>query len=101
MKIKHKIFVDPGHGGKDPGATFETYKEADIVLEISFLRHFLEKFNHSVLLSRVDNNYIELKSRSQKSNALTLAYIFTFQLIKLTIKAKGASLLTNGFVRLN
>ncbi|MFC6333473.1 N-acetylmuramoyl-L-alanine amidase [Paenibacillus septentrionalis] len=100
MKIKHKIFVYPGHGGKDPGATFETYKEADIVLEISFLRHFLEKFNHSVLLSRVDNNYIELKSRSQKSNALTFAY-FTFQLIKLTIKAKGASLLTNGFVRLN
>ena len=29
------IFVDPGHGGRDPGTSYGKIEEKDIVLEIS------------------------------------------------------------------
>jgi N-acetylmuramoyl-L-alanine amidase len=29
------VVIDPGHGGKDPGAVGKTYKEKDIVLAVA------------------------------------------------------------------
>ena len=47
------IYVDPGHGGMDPGATYKELKESNINLEISEkLKEKLEKKGAKVYLTR-------------------------------------------------
>ena len=47
------IYIDPGHGGLDPGATYKDIYEADINLSISLkLSNLLEKSGAIVLLTR-------------------------------------------------
>lgn len=49
----YDIVVDPGHGGKDPGAQSGSYKEADIVLNLGKkLATSLESAGYKVLLTR-------------------------------------------------
>lgn len=51
------IYVDPGHGGKDPGAVYKDIREDEINLEISLkLRDALEKAGATVYLTR-DGDY--------------------------------------------
>lgn len=58
MKLLGKvIYIDPGHGGIDPGAVYKEIHEADINLEISLkLMKILENNGAIVLLTR-DGNY--------------------------------------------
>lgn len=65
-----KIVIDPGHGGKDPGAIANGLKEKDIVLALSKkLKEELEKsFGYEVLLTRKDDNYISLEERTAIAN---------------------------------
>ena len=50
------IYIDPGHGGIDPGAVYKDIYEADINLEISnTLASTLEKYGAIVYLTRYDN----------------------------------------------
>lgn len=50
------IYLDPGHGGLDPGAMYKELKEATLTLEISNkLRKKLEKLGAIVYLTRYDN----------------------------------------------
>lgn len=63
------IVLDPGHGGKDPGAKFvypdrsEVY-EKDIVLKVANLvRQKLEKDGAIVKMTRSDDRFIELPDR--------------------------------------
>ncbi len=78
------IFIDPGHGGKDPGAIGrhvlegETHilQEKDIVLDISLRLYELlrQRFpDKRIVLSRSDDRYIELIDRYEMANALTAA----------------------------
>ncbi|MDD2378125.1 MAG: N-acetylmuramoyl-L-alanine amidase [Bacilli bacterium] len=47
------IYIDPGHGGVDPGAIYKEIYESDINLEISKnLQHELEKLGAIVYLTR-------------------------------------------------
>ena len=47
------IYIDPGHGGFDPGANYKDIKESDINLEISkILKRELEKNGATVYLTR-------------------------------------------------
>jgi len=66
-----KIFLDPGHGGQDPGATGHGLREKDIVLTISrFAREYLEA-NYpgvSVKMSRTDDRYVSLSQRASDAN---------------------------------
>lgn len=49
----YDIVVDPGHGGKDPGAQSGSYKEADVVLDLGKkLASSLESAGYKVLLTR-------------------------------------------------
>jgi len=78
-KLKESIYkdklivIDPGHGGKDPGATSSNLKmkEKDVVLDVSLkLKKLLENEGFKVYLTREDDNYIGLYDRSTIANEL-------------------------------
>ena len=60
------IVIDPGHGGKDPGALGTgSLQEKAIVLSISEkLREVLTRKGYTVLMTRDTNRYIPLKQRT-------------------------------------
>lgn len=60
------IVIDPGHGGKDPGAfRSDTRKERTIVLSISKkLREILTQRGYTVLMTRDTNRFIPLRERT-------------------------------------
>jgi len=65
-----KIVIDPGHGGKDPGAMAFGIKEKDIVLDIAKkLAPILERELHcEVLLTRNEDVFISLEERTAIAN---------------------------------
>ena len=53
-----KICIDPGHGGKDPGAVSNGIKEKDIALNIAmFLSEKLKYMGIDVFFTRCDDTY--------------------------------------------
>ena len=68
-----RIILDPGHGGKDPGAVYgKNYYEKSIVLKIAqILRKEINKSlpNTQVLLTRNDDSAVALERRSAFANA--------------------------------
>lgn len=63
------IAIDPGHGGKDPGAVgFKKYYEKDIVLNIGkYLKEELgQDFN--IVMTRSTDKFITLSERSRMAN---------------------------------
>ena len=68
------IFLDPGHGGKDPGAQYLGLKEKDLNLQVSMqLKIKLESLGYKVIMSRssdIDVDFITERSRmSNETNA--------------------------------
>ena len=66
-----KIFIDPGHGGKDPGAVANGIQEKNITLQISSrIRDILlsEYEDVSVLMSRTEDQTVGLDSRTNAAN---------------------------------
>jgi N-acetylmuramoyl-L-alanine amidase len=69
-----KVVIDPGHGGKDPGAIGTgRYKttESDIVLAIGLkLEEYLNQYYDSleVVMTRNTDDFIELKERAHMAN---------------------------------
>ncbi len=65
-----KIVIDPGHGGKDPGASAFGLKEKNIVLDIAKkLAPILEKETGAeVILTRTTDIYIPLEERTAIAN---------------------------------
>ncbi len=66
------IVLDPGHGGKDPGAEGANgLQEKHIVLSIAQkLKARIEsEFNVKVLLTREDDSFVSLKERTEFANA--------------------------------
>ncbi len=65
------IVIDPGHGGKDPGCTYNGLKEKDIVLDISkSLRDLLKRThpNIKVYMTRETDVFIPLEERTAIAN---------------------------------
>ena len=64
MKLLGKvIYIDPGHGGKDPGAIYNDIYESDINLKISLqLKETLEKEGAVVYLTRYDDYDLAVKN---------------------------------------
>lgn len=67
MKI---ICIDPGHGGKDPGATGGGVQEKTVVLNVAKkIGAFLEARGCTVMLTRDTDIFVELSDRARMVNA--------------------------------
>ncbi len=65
------VVIDPGHGGKDPGAigVYGT-QEKDITLAIAKkLKTLIEKLNVKVVMTREEDEFVELYKRGQIANS--------------------------------
>lgn len=62
-----RIMIDPGHGGKDPGATGAYgIKEKDVVLDISRrLAQRLERDGYEVRMTRRTDEFLSLEERTE------------------------------------
>ena len=69
------VYLDPGHGGDDPGAIHTdesgvTWRECDINLSVALkVRDILEANNVKVLMSRTTNKTVGLVDRPKDANA--------------------------------
>jgi N-acetylmuramoyl-L-alanine amidase len=65
-----KIVIDPGHGGKDPGAMAYNLKEKDIVLKVSkkIAKILKATYRYEVAMTRTKDVYIPLEERTAIAN---------------------------------
>ncbi|MFO7717011.1 MAG: N-acetylmuramoyl-L-alanine amidase [Desulfohalobium sp.] len=64
------VMIDPGHGGKDPGAVHGDIHEKDINLEVALrLGEMLEKKGFTVLYTRTEDKFIPLEERTALANS--------------------------------
>ena len=65
LRKRKTIVIDPGHGGKDPGTSFEgKLNEKDVVLNFSkTLRKKLTNDGYRVFLTRENDKFIKLRER--------------------------------------
>ena len=65
-----RVVIDPGHGGRDPGAQTRELNEAEVVLDIALeLERLLAKEpNVEVVLTRRTNVYVSLEERTAIAN---------------------------------
>lgn len=72
-----KIFIDPGHGGSDPGAVSKI-KESDYTLSYALeLGKALTVLGFSVDYSRTTNNTVSLSQRSVLANSWPESYFIS------------------------
>ncbi len=71
------VIIDPGHGGKDSGATNGYGTEARYNLQVSkYLKEQLEAVGFRVVMTRSDNRYLTLQQRVDVANAIRESAIF-------------------------
>jgi N-acetylmuramoyl-L-alanine amidase len=65
-----RIVIDPGHGGKDPGAMAFNLKEKDIVLNVALRTSAIlkKKYHYDVVLTRDTDTFIPLEERTAIAN---------------------------------
>lgn len=65
-----KIVIDPGHGGKDPGAMAFNLKEKDIVLNVAkkIAKILKSTYRYEVALTRTKDVYVPLEERTAIAN---------------------------------
>jgi N-acetylmuramoyl-L-alanine amidase len=88
-----KLYLDPGHGGTDPGATGNGIREKDIVLILSKkIRDILLKNykNIEVKMSRESDVFISLDARTKEANKWNADAFLSIHINASTVKdAKG------------
>lgn len=64
------VVIDPGHGGKDPGATANGIREKDVVLDVAHkLGDYIEnRLDIEVIYTRQGDRFIELEERGHFAN---------------------------------
>ena len=69
LKLK-RVVLDPGHGGKDPGAVWKGLKEKDLTLDIAqrTAKKLREKLGCEVLLTRNRDKFLPLEDRTAFAN---------------------------------
>jgi len=65
------VVLDPGHGGRDTGATGNGLVEKDLSLDVALrMEQILKPFNFPVILTRRDDTYPSLEERAAMANRL-------------------------------
>ncbi|MFQ3679137.1 MAG: N-acetylmuramoyl-L-alanine amidase, partial [Pseudanabaenaceae cyanobacterium] len=60
------VLIDPGHGGRDPGAVANNVREKDVVLSVGLRAgQMLQQMGYTVVYSRTDDREVELAPRVQ------------------------------------
>ncbi len=75
-----KIFLDPGHGGSNPGAvsTITGEKESEINLDTAMrTARILEEYGYTVKLSRTGESNLSLTERAEEANAWEADYFIS------------------------
>lgn len=63
------VIIDPGHGGKDPGAVNSYGTEADYNLKVAKkVEKYLKAYGYKVIMTRRDDTFISLAERVRFSN---------------------------------
>lgn len=77
-----KIFIDPGHGGRDPGATGNGLKEKDLTLLIATkIANKLAKYTDiSTKLSRTTDTTRSLNDRTKMANNWQADYLLSIHI---------------------
>ncbi|WP_449598715.1 N-acetylmuramoyl-L-alanine amidase [Niallia sp. Marseille-Q9988] len=71
FKKAKSVFLDPGHGGSDPGAMAGGYTEAGLNLAVAKkVEKLLKDRGYIVYMSRTSDTYLSLLDRSKKANEL-------------------------------
>ncbi|HQA04262.1 MAG TPA: N-acetylmuramoyl-L-alanine amidase [Thermodesulfovibrio thiophilus] len=73
ISLKRTIVIDPGHGGKDPGAIGPTgLKEKDVVLDVALKVRELLKSDpqYDIVLTRDQDIFIPLNKRTEIANKI-------------------------------
>ncbi|HEB02302.1 MAG TPA: N-acetylmuramoyl-L-alanine amidase [Nitrospirae bacterium] len=65
-----RVVIDPGHGGRDPGAMANGLKEKHLVLDIAkrVKRELEKKGGYEVILTRSTDKFLELEERAMVAN---------------------------------
>lgn len=86
-----KIVIDPGHGGKDPGAMAFGLKEKDIVLAIAkkLANVLTSRYNYEVILTRTKDVYLPLEKRTAVANSQKCDLFISIHINAHTDKASG------------
>ncbi len=66
------LFLDPGHGGRDPGAVYYGFKEKDLTLKLTLrLAKLLKERlkNVKIILTRKTDKYLSLEKRTHLANS--------------------------------
>lgn len=74
------IFIDPGHGGDDPGAVSRGLREKDLTLKVALkIKQILEKRYKGLMvkLSRESDETIPLKERTEMANKWPADYLIS------------------------
>ena len=72
VERRRLIVIDPGHGGKDPGATGRRgtrEKDVNLAAGLELARVLRERGDFDVLLTRDDDTFVPLSERSEMANA--------------------------------
>ena len=64
------IVIDPGHGGKDPGAVgYKRYREKIVVMQIAKnVQNYLKKRGYKVYMTRSNDKFAKLSNRTKYAN---------------------------------
>lgn len=75
-----KVFIDPGHGGKDPGAGGNGLREKNLTLDIAKrIRNNLQQdyLGVDIKMSRTNDKYLSLAQRTNMANSWKADYFFS------------------------
>jgi len=100
LKFKYKasksgqltVLIDPGHGGKDPGAsaidkkTYEKGLNLDVALR---LNRILKEIGFKTIMTRTDDSYVDLASRSGLANNSYVDFFMSIHFNAFNSTAKG------------